>query len=208
MASIPLPAPAAARAPRLLPAPRVMVRDVAYLAPAMAIGIASFTVVVTGLALAAGLLITVVGVAVLVATLYAARGLGMLERRRAAWLLEAPIPDPERAWTGGPVAIVKAAVTDRAAWRDALWSLALMPVGIAVTTVGLTLWATALGLVSSPAWWWALPDDGSSPEALNGHGLGPTMLRLAIGVALVPVSAWACRALAASTARLTRAAIG
>jgi hypothetical protein len=208
MSSIPLPAPAEHRAPRLLPAPRVMVRDVAYLAPAMAIGIASFTVVVTGLALALGLAVTVVGVAFLVATLYLARGLGVVERRRAAWLLETPIPDPERAWTGGPIAIVKAAATDRSAWRDAFWALMLMPVGVAVTTAGLTLWATALGMISAPAWWWAIPTDGSGPEALNGHGLGPSLLRVAIGVALVPVAAWTCRGLAAGTARLTRAAIG
>jgi hypothetical protein len=193
--------------PALLPAPRTMLRDVLYLAPAMAIGIASFSVLVSALAVTASLIVFVVGIPLLIATLELARWFALLERRRAAWLLERAIPDPERRPSGGLLTRARTMATDGAAWRDVAWGLVLMPVGIAATTAALTLWGTALGLITTPAWWWAVPADGS-PEALNGHGIGPNLLRVAIGVVLIGVAAWTSRGLAAGCARLTRWAIG
>ena len=67
-----------------IPRPAVMARDFTYLVLGLPLGIAAFTIVVTGLSLAAGLLITLAGIPVLVATLLAVRGLAALERKRAA----------------------------------------------------------------------------------------------------------------------------
>ena len=62
------------------------------------IGIASFTVAVTGVSLAAGLLITLLGIPVLLLTLVACRAFAAVERARAAYVLGEPIAAPERTW--------------------------------------------------------------------------------------------------------------
>jgi hypothetical protein len=120
------------RAPgRLAPIPRpaVMACDFAYLVLGMPLGIATSTIAVTGLSLSLGLLITLAGIPVLVATLLAVRALAALERKRAEWLLGTPIPSPERRLTGSPWERTKAIATDPASWRDTVWSLVLLPVG-------------------------------------------------------------------------------
>ena len=95
--------------------------------------------------------------------------------------------------------------TDPASWRDTLWSLLLLPVGIAGFTVAISLWSTALGFVTSPAWYWAMPDDDETIPLLDSTSLGYTVLRVLIGLALLPTTAVACRALAAGTGDLARA---
>ena len=133
--------------------------DAGYLLVGLPLGVATFTIAITGLSLAAGLAITLIGIPVLVATLFAVRGIAHLERRRAGALLGEPVTDIERSWRGRPWQTTKAATTDPAAWRDVAWSLLLLPVGTAGFTVAVTLWSTALGFVTSPLWYWALPDD-------------------------------------------------
>jgi hypothetical protein len=58
-----------------IPRPAVMARDFAYLALGLPLGIAAFTIALTGLALSAGLMITLAGIPVLAATLLAVRAL-------------------------------------------------------------------------------------------------------------------------------------
>jgi hypothetical protein len=60
----------------------------------MPIGIATFTIVVTGLALGFGLAITLIGIPILFALLYVSRAMGTIERVRAALLLDAEVPSP------------------------------------------------------------------------------------------------------------------
>src|SRR4051794_29645535 len=76
-------------------------RDLIYLLSGLPLGILTFTVAITGLSLALGLAITLAGIPILLATLYAGRWMADLERRRAAWALEVPIQGRNRAWTGG-----------------------------------------------------------------------------------------------------------
>src|SRR4030095_14776443 len=62
----------------------------------MPIGIATFTIVVTGFALGFGLLITLVGIPILIALLYVSRAMGWFERGRAKLLLDLDVPRPYR----------------------------------------------------------------------------------------------------------------
>ena len=71
--------------------------DTAYTLTGFPVAIASFVVVVTGLALGAGLLVVWVGVAVLAATLVAARGFATLERAWLPAVLGQPVPTPASA---------------------------------------------------------------------------------------------------------------
>jgi hypothetical protein len=195
------------RAPgRLAPIPRpaVMAADFAYLVLGLPLGILTFTIAVTGLSLSAGLLITLLGIPVLVVTLLAARALAALERKRAELLLGLPTPSRERRLTGGAWERTRTIITDPASWRDALWSLLLLPIGIAGFTVAVTLWSTALGFLTSPAWYWAMPSDDETIPLLDSTSLGYSVLRVLIGLALLPTTAVACRALAAVTGNLAR----
>jgi hypothetical protein len=195
------------RLPHLL---RTAGLDAGYLVLGLPLGILTFTVAVTGLSLAAGLAITLVGIPVLLATLVVLRWLAALERARAALLLGEPIRGAERAWTGGPWVRTRAIATDPAAWRNALWALLLLPLGTAGFTVAVTVWSTALGFVSSPLWMWAASDeDEGAPFALlDDPSPGYAALRVLIGLTLVPLAYWICRGMALGTARLAQALLG
>lgn len=182
--------------------------DAIHLLVGLPAGVIAFTVLVTGFSLAGGLAITLLGIPVLLATLYLARWMGDAERWRAT-RAGAPITRTGRPWTGGPVARTKAAATDLGAWRDALWGLLMLPIGIATFTIAVTAWSTALGLLTSPAWYWALPDNSDQPNAtlelLNSHSAGANLARFAAGLVLVPVAYFICRATTAATLRAARA---
>jgi hypothetical protein len=191
--------------PAVLPRPAVMGRDAAYLVAGLPLGIVTFTVLVTGLSLAAGLAVTLVGIPVLLGVLYLGRWMADLEQVRAGWILETPFRRRRRVWRGGLWTRFKAAVSDAGAWRDQLWGLLLLPVGIAGFTAAVTLWSVALGLLTSPLWYWALPDDDTTVALVHSTSPGWSALRVLAGIALVPVAAWGCRGLAEGTARLARA---
>ena len=187
-----------------LPGLATMGKDFTYLVLGLPLGIATFTLAVTGFSLGAGLAITLLGIPVLVATLLACRWIARLERARARLVLDAPIPSRERTLEGGALERARALASDRGAWGGAAWSLLLLPVGIAGFTVAITLWSTALGFLTSPAWYWAMPDDDETIPLLDSTSLGYSVLRVLIGLALLPTTAVACRALAAGTGRLAR----
>jgi hypothetical protein len=210
MASNPLPATSSRTAPAgVLPRPAVMGRDALYLMAGLPAGVIAFCVLVTGVSLAAGLAVTLLGIPVFFATLVAARAMGDAERWRAGWVLGAPVPRTHRPWSGGVWARTKAATTDPGAWRDLTWGMILLPLGILGFTVAVTLWSVAIAAVTSPLWYWALPQDGDPTIGLlDSHDLVPTLARVGIGIVLIPIAAWACRTLADATAHAARALLG
>jgi hypothetical protein len=209
MATSPL--PVLSSSARRVPSASVVARDVLYLAAGLPAGVVTFGVLVTGLSLAAGLAITLLGIPVLVATLAAARAMGDAERRRAGWVLpEGRVTRTARPWnTGSLWHRTKTACTDVGAWRDTVWGLVLLPLGTFGFVVATTAWSTALGLVSSPLWYWALPDNDDQANAtldfVNSHALVPSLARVAAGLVLIPVAIFTCRGLADGTARAARA---
>lgn len=211
MATTTLPSsPTEPRGDRLAAYAATAARDATYLLAGLPAGVVAFSVLVTGFSLAAGLAITLLGIPVLLATLYVARWMGDAERWRAGQAGE-PIARTPRPWAGGVLRRTKAAATDEGAWRDALWSLLMLPIGIAGFTVAVTAWATTLGLLTSPAWYWALPGNDDQPNAtlqlLNDHTAGASALRAVAGLVLVPVAYGACRATTAATLRAARAVL-
>jgi hypothetical protein len=194
----------ASRLPRLSRAGR----DLAYLLIGLPVSIVTSTVAITGLSLAAGLAVTLIGIPVLLGTLYACRWMAGLERRRAAWVLGEPITGRERPWTGGLWTRTQAAATDQVGWLDTVWAVLLAPVASIGFSVAVSLWATALGLLTSPLWLWAIPEEDDSLALFNDPAAGYAALRVLVGLALIPVAFAACRALAEGTARLAKAILG
>ena len=208
MNSIALDTPAERRRFRPLPPLRTMALDALHLLLGLPAGVAIFTIVITGLSVGAGLAITLVGIPILLSTLILARAAAEVERRRARLADPAPIHGRERRLEGTAMERARTLASDPASWRDVLWGLLVLPVGTAGFTVAVTVWSTALGLVTSPIYWWALGDDSDVPALLDDPGAGYSVLRVLIGIALVPVAAWISRATAFGSARLTRALLG
>ena len=200
---------AASATSRFAPLPSLATagKDFLYLVLGLPLGIVTFTFAVTALSLALGLAITLIGIPIFILTLLASRWIARAERARAALVVDEPmVADPPLS--GGTVERSKALVRDRAAWTGVAWSVLLLPIGTFGFTVAVSLWSTALGLVTSPLWYWAMPDDDETIPLLDSTSLGYTLLRVLIGLALLPTTAVACRALAAGTGRAARAVLG
>ena len=184
-------------------------RETAYLLIDLPVGVAGFTFVVTGLSLGAGLLITLVGIPVLVLTLLGCRGAAWLELRRAR-LLSLDLPDPPPLdRTGSFLRRASRPLVDGVGWRAASYFVLMLPVGIVTFTVAITIWATALGLLTLPAWAWSVPHGG--PQFGNAYYWNkPWQLALAVlaGAILTLLAPWVVRALAACDRGLVRGLLG
>jgi hypothetical protein len=63
----------------------------------MPVGIATFTIIVTGFATGRGRLVTLIGIPIPIAMLYVSRAMGGFERGRAKLLLDLDVPSPYRS---------------------------------------------------------------------------------------------------------------
>jgi len=190
---------------------RRLVLDTAYCWSALPLAIIGFVVVVTGVALSAGLLVVWVGVAVLAGTMYAARGLAHLERVRLRNLQGRAAPSPvyrQAPADAGPVRRVLTPLRDPQSWLDALWGVAGFVTGIVAFVFAVTWWAGALGGLSYWFWQRWLPEDDVTLVELMGLGQGQraeSMLYLAFGVFLAATLPMAVRAVTVTHAGLANA---
>jgi signal transduction histidine kinase len=184
--------------------------DTVYLLLALPMGIATFTVVVTGWSLALGLLITLIGLPIALITIHLSRGLAWLERRRAALVLGEPIPAVYKPpATGRFIDRLKALFSDPSTWKDLGWHVLLLPVGIVGFVVAVTAWSVSLGLASMPVWWWALPESDPTELGLfQVDSWGNAWLACAIGIVALPLAAALVRGTAAASAALSEVVLG
>jgi Putative sensor len=119
-----------------------------YLLLGLPLGVLDFVLLVTGLSLALGLLITLLGIPVLLATLLLARTLAAFERRLAWSLLDAPMPRRNRPAgddEGGLWRRLRMLVTGSRTWWEIGFLLLRFPLGLLdfVVVVGLATLALA-----------------------------------------------------------------
>jgi signal transduction histidine kinase len=161
-----------------------------YLLLALPLGIVEFTFLVTAISLGVGLTVTLVGIPILIATMVAWRWLAGLERRLIGTLTGTVIASPYRGipegaswWTR-----LRARLADPATWKDLVFLLLQLPLGIVSFTVAATVLGIGLGGLTAPAWYWALPegiqvgifDADTLPEAFLLSGIGAIVLRAGI----------------------------
>src|SRR5688572_6883844 len=120
------------------------------------LGIVYFTVLITSVALGVGLLITLIGIPILIGTGWMVRTLGNIERARMNVFLGTALRDPYRhaALETGWIARLFAIGKDPATWRDFLFLMLRLPMGIFTFVVSVTTWAVAGGLLASPVTYW------------------------------------------------------
>jgi signal transduction histidine kinase len=176
--------------------------DALYLASGLLVAMKTFVIWVTGVTLSLSLALMIVGLPVPLATFAVFRWIADLERRRAALVLGAPIPEPYRPRPGGSlVTRLLAALRDPQSWKDTAYLLVLSVLGFVWGVLWICAWATVLTCLTLPAWWWSV-----SP----GVQYGPVMIdtwALAVGAVLVglvltPFAVALQRALAVSQAHL------
>lgn len=189
-----------------------LVRDTAYTLSAFVLGVVGFVLAVVGTAVGLGLLFTVVGIFVLAATVYAARGLAQLERVRMAHLLDADVPPASylRSRDGdGWLRRTATPLRDPQSWLDLLWAVLSMVTGTLVFALTVTWWAVAAGGVTYWFWQLWLPEgDDQGLAELIGLGDSRTtesLLMLTIGLAAAVTLPFVVRGCAAAHAGLGQA---
>ncbi len=126
-------------------------------------GIAWFTIVVTGLSVSAGLMITFVGLPLLMLVVGFGRVIGVVERARVRGLLGADLPPfpqpaappgaPDRFWGK-----VRRRLGDGAGWRGVVYALIALPLGILWFTMTVVLWSVSVSTALFPIYQFFLPD--------------------------------------------------
>jgi len=201
VASVPAQAPAA----RL----RQIGADALYLLTGLVTSVVAFVVSVTGITLSICLGMLIIGFPVVLLTFVSCGWLAALERRRAALVLGAPIAADYRPAPGDRrlAARLRAAAHDPQRWKDIAYLVLHGGVGCAFGAIWLVLLWVAIGSLTLPAWWWAMPADAQYlwftidtwEEAIGAA---------AIGVAVLPVAVLVQRPLALAQAHLARWLLG
>jgi signal transduction histidine kinase len=161
-----------------------------YLLLALPLGVVWFTVLVTAISTGFGTAITLVGVPILIGTLWAWRWMAEAERKLHRRLTGVEIPSPYRP---DPVGgrwwqRVAARVSDPATWKDLAFLLLQLPAGIVSFTVAVVVLGTGIATLAAPTFFWALPDGtwggpvqiDTLGEALAWMPLGALILFLGI----------------------------
>ena len=175
-------------------------RATANLILGLVVGVVTFSVLVTLLATAFGLLLIFpLSVVCAVATLALSRVFGRFERFRYRCLLDLDIARPhpaiaDHAWW----ARFKSVVTSGSTWRELGHGLLQLPVGVVTYVFALVVWCVPLTLLTLPATVWLLPDDEVyvwSGVAVRGWAVAaPACL---LGLVLLPLVPFAIRLVAA-----------
>jgi len=133
---------------------------IAYLLVAGMLGVGEFVFLVVAISLGVGLAVTLIGIPILIGSVYAWGALAELERRFIAALTGTVIPNPYRpvADVGGRWERLRARLADPATWKDLAFLLLQFPFGLVSFIVTLVVLGVGLEGVTLPLWYWAIPD--------------------------------------------------
>ena len=178
-----------------------------YLLLSFPLGTFYFVLIVTGLSLGFGLIITLVGVPILVGLLAACHVLAAAERRLAIGLLGVEISplsrkEPKaRLWDK-----LKALLSDPVTWKGLLYLFVKFPLGIVSFVLPVTLLATSLGLAAAPFFYrWV---DYSNVEPWVIDTLWEALVVAVAGFFLLFVSLHVLNGLARVSAQFARVMLG
>jgi hypothetical protein len=189
-------------------------RDLAYVAAVLPLSIIGFVVWVTGVSVAASLLVLVVGGLVWLAFAHTFRLAASVDRRLAGWYLRAPVRGVYRTPVApGVLERLRTVTTDPQTRRDLIWLILNSIVGFTLATVALTATGLVISYILMPLWWWAISDPHTQYATLNlgiytVTSTGWAFVTTALGLALLVPAALVNRAAATSHARLAARLLG
>ena len=174
----------------------------------LAFGTLWFSLFTTLVATGASLLITLVGLPILTATFFLARGAAWFERRRARVLLGVDVDDPVRrpAKGDGLWQRLVAPFRDRTTWKELFYLWLVQPVQSVVNfTVAVTAWAIPVWAITLPIC--AVHWQGAAPELWSGERLdtwGEVVPIAVAGLVVLPLVPWIIRGFARADAAAAR----
>jgi signal transduction histidine kinase len=170
----------------------------------------AFGVLLAGSIVGGILGLTVIGLPVLVGAFWVARLVARIERERAR-LLGPPIPERwRRPARPGVLARLASYSGDPQTWKDIGWLTLLTPIGFGFAIAAATVWGVVVWALSTPLWWWALPDGAQAQIVSSDWRVDRWSHALAVGGAglgLLLVAPWVCAGLARAQVWLARACL-
>jgi signal transduction histidine kinase len=168
-----------------------------FLVTSFAFGTILFVILVTLIALGAGLAITLIGIPILGIAMLTWMAAAMLERQRIKLFFGVTIPAPYKPRPEGSLLHrARVLLGDGAVWKDLIYSFLLFPIGVAefvIVTVAVTL---PFGMIAAPTYYWA--GDGPTVFGDSDGGTGwqvdtlPEAIAFAvIGVVILVPCLWA-----------------
>src|SRR5215203_2444493 len=126
-----------------------------YLLLALPLGVAEFTFLVTAISFGFSTAITLIGIPVLIGSVYAWRWLADLERRLIGSLVGTEIPSPYRPDPAGGRWWTRfaARMADPATWKDLAFLLLQLPLGILSFSVTVAVFGFGLRLLFAPVYY-------------------------------------------------------
>jgi hypothetical protein len=136
-------------------------RDVVYAAAVFTWSIAGFTILVTGAAVTASLLVLVIGIPVWVGFAYVVRWTTSVDRRLAGWQRHQQVhAEYRRPRAPGFVPLLRELCFDPQTWRDLIGLATTSIAGFASGLLAVTACGLTLTYLSMPLWYWAVSHPG------------------------------------------------
>ena len=135
---------------------------------ALPLGVVEFSFLVTAISFGIGTAITLIGIPVLIGTVWAWRWIAELERALIGRLVGVEIPSPYRPdppaehwWSR-----IAGRLSDPATWKDLAFLLLQLPLGILAFAIAVSVLGLGLGALLAPAYYWVL-DHGTWITAVH-----------------------------------------
>lgn len=187
--------------------------DSAYLFLGFPLSVACFTVLVTGISTGAGMLITLVGLPILTATMFVARGFADIHRASLRGVLKRPIPRPRylRADPGaGWFRRMLTPLRDGQSWLDLFAGIVDFPFAVAGFVFATVWWSIAIAGTTSALWLWSVPQGPDDHDVLYYMNLPDTLTNrvlfyTVVGIVCTITLPWVIRGAALTRAYLAHA---
>jgi len=150
-------------------------RQTLYLLTGFPLALTAFVTSIVTLALGLGLLITIVGFAVLTLSVLVARVFAAIERARlVSWMEATPTSIPYRSPSpdDGLIRRITTPLTDPQSWRDVANAIVGFPVALATWVIAVVWLTVAGGGLTYPLWGWAVPRGQDNDDLVDLLGLG------------------------------------
>jgi signal transduction histidine kinase len=171
-------------------------RAFAFFLLALPLGIFYFTFLMTVLSVGLATATIVVGLAILVASMYAWRHLARMERRLVGSLLAVEIADPYRPIRSDTrTGRIRERITDPATWKDLAYLLLHFPLAVVASLASATLVSTGVGLTLAPLYAWIIPG-GLELGLVQITSLPGSVAVVPLGAAVLVAAGWAIERLA------------
>jgi signal transduction histidine kinase len=133
---------------------------IGYLLAAGVLGTVEFVFLVTAISVGVGLAITLIGIPILLGTVYAWGGFAEAERRLIGVLTGVSIPSPYRPPPEGASWWVRlrTRLADPATWKDLVFLLLQFPFGLVALIVTAVVLSAGIHGIFLPFWYWTVPD--------------------------------------------------